>query len=98
MFHYITSERFARGLQRLNSEIEKKARKCLRLLQINPRHNSLAAHKVENAVSAFGGDVFEAYVDIDYRVTWEYAGSDSKGNRLIYLRNIGNHDVRLSDP
>lgn len=98
MFQFVASERFTKALGKLDAAMEKKAKKCLRLLQTNPRHNSLYTHKVENAKSAYGGDVFEAYVDMDYRLTWEYARTDKSGNRLIYLRNIGKHDVCLSEP
>lgn len=98
MFQFVTSDRFTKALDKLDQAMDKKARKCLQLLQTNPRHNSLCTHKVENAKSAYGSDVFEAYVDMDYRLTWEYAGTDKRGNRLIYLRNIGKHDVCLSEP
>lgn len=98
MFQFVTSDRFTKALDKFDPTIDKKTRKCLRLLQINPRHNSLATHKVQNVRGAYGGDVFEAYVDIGFRLTWEYAGTDKHGNRLIYLRNIGKHDVCLSEP
>ncbi len=81
---------FEKKLKSLPRQIQEAAGKTLRLLSENPRHPSLKSHKVEKAHGEFG-DVFEAYVTIKYRLTWEY-GPDQGA---ISLRNIDNHDECL---
>lgn len=69
-----------------------KLEKTLRLLSSNPRHKGLRAHKVQKARGFYGRDVFEAYVDMKYRVTFEYGPAT-----VIVLRNVGKHDEALRD-
>ena len=83
---------FAKQMDKLSPVILKAAKKTLEFLSENPRHPSLKTHKVHNAVGDFGGDVFEAYVTMKYRITWEYGPVQGK----ITLRNIDNHDECLS--
>ena len=88
------TERFLAQLGHLPEEIRKPARKVIRLLASNPRHTSLNTHKISGAEGDYGGDIFEAYITMKYRMTWEY-GPDKKE---ITLRNIDNHDACLGRP
>ncbi|MBF0492269.1 MAG: hypothetical protein HQM15_05760 [Deltaproteobacteria bacterium] len=82
---------FEKKLKKLPKDILEATRKTTKLLSENPKHPSLKTHKVLRAVGNFGSDVFEAYVTMKYRLTWEY-GPDQG---MITLRNIDNHDECL---
>lgn len=85
------TERFQGQFRFLPKEAKKAARKAIQLLANNPRHSSLQTHKISGRRGDHGGDIFEAYVTMKYRMTWEY-GPDRKE---ITLRNIDNHDECL---
>jgi len=55
---------------------------CVARLGENPRHPSLRTHRVQGVKG-----VFEAYVDMANRVTFEWDGP------AIRLRNNCNHDI-----
>ena len=78
----------------LSKEVHKNLIKQLRFLSDSPRHPSLQTHEVHGKTGKFGGKIFEAYVTMQYRFTWEY-GPD-KGE--ITLRNVDNHDECLQQP
>lgn len=56
--------------------------RCIKRLEVNPRHPGLHTHRVQGTT-----DVWEAYVDEGNRVTFHYAEGD------IVLRNHCNHDT-----
>ena len=60
---------------------------CVQRLGENPRHPSLQTHPVHGTKG-----VFEAYVDMANRVTFEY------GVDCIVLRNHCNHDILKENP
>jgi hypothetical protein len=60
---------------------------CLARLGDNPRHPGLRTHPVRGTPG-----VFEAYVDIKNRVTFEWRGS------TIWLRNNCHHDMLNMNP
>lgn len=93
-FRFFRTEHFIYAACNLPEEIDLKLEKCLKLLEENPKHPSLKTHKVKNARGDFGGDIFEAYIDKQYRLTWEYG--NQKG--MIVLRNCGNHNDCLQSP
>ena len=82
-----TSPRFERNYVRLPKAMRDKVDKALQLLDTNFRHPGLRSHPVEGAPG-----VFEAYVDVKYRMTFE-----RHGNTFI-MRNIDNHDECLKNP
>ena len=82
---------FETKLKKLPEPVKNAAQKAILFLATNPRHPSLKTHKVDKAFGDFGGDVFEVYVTMKYRLTWEY-GPDQG---MITLRNIDNHDECL---
>jgi mRNA-degrading endonuclease YafQ of YafQ-DinJ toxin-antitoxin module len=83
-----TSERFEQDFVRLPLDIRKKVAKAMRLLAENPRHPSLRAKPVHGITG-----VFEARVDVSYRMTYERLPGD-----LLFLRSVGKHDETLKNP
>jgi len=81
------TERFVKQYQRLPKTIQKKVDKSLRLLDADFRHPGLRSHPVEGVEG-----VFEAYVDVKYRMTFERYGN------LLVMRNVDNHGECLNNP
>ena len=81
------TERFVQQYTGLPARIQRKADKALRLLDTDFKYPGLRSHPVEGAPG-----VFEAYVDIKYRMTFE-----RRGDTLV-MRNIDNHDEGLRNP
>jgi len=86
--------RFLDQLEQLADDVKKQSKKAIRYLSVNPRHSSLQTHKVSGIQGEYGGEIFEAYVTMKYRMTWEYG----PGKNEITLRNIDNHDEALENP
>lgn len=81
-------------LKKLGTEEDaklKKVRKALGLLEINPRHPSLATHEFTSLSGPAGEKVFEAYVENRtpgaWRIFWYY-GPDPG---MIRVLNIAPH-------
>ena len=81
------TERFVTQYERLPENIQRKVDKALRLLDNNFRHPGLRSHPLEGS-----GDIFEAYVDVKYRLTFERRGN------IFIMRNVDNHDECLKNP
>ncbi len=81
------TERFVKQYERLPRTIQRKVDKALRLLDADFRHPGLRSHPVEGI-----GDIFEAYVDAKYRMTFERHGN------VFVMRNVDNHDECLKNP
>lgn len=81
------TERFVKQYERLPENVQKKVDKALRLIDINFRHPGLRSHPLERS-----GDIFEAYVDIKYRLTFERRGN------IFIMRNVDNHDDCIRNP
>lgn len=81
------SERFAKQYGRLPKALQRKVDKAVRLLDADFRHPGLRSHPLEGE-----GDIFEAYVDAKYRITFERQGN------LFLMRNVDNHDECLRNP
>ena len=82
------TETYRKHFSKLPTQIKKKAKKALRLLEKNPAHPSLRSKPVE---SAHG--IFEASVDLKYRLTYERLPGD-----VLRLRVIGKHNETLRNP
>jgi len=81
------TKRFVNQYEQLPKTIQHKADKALFLLDESFRHPGLRSHPIEgNPV------IFEAYVDIRYRMTYV-----RRGNAII-MRNVDNHDECLKNP
>ncbi len=93
MYRIRRTPRFEENAVHLPDDILKKLEKTLLFLSADPRHKGLKTHKVQGVKGFYGGDVFEVYVDIKYRLTFEYGPG-----RTIVLRNVGNHDEALKNP
>ncbi|MBI2830962.1 MAG: DNA helicase [Chloroflexi bacterium] len=81
------TERFARQYARLPGAIQRKVDKALRSLDADFRYPGLRSHPMESAPG-----VFEAYVDIKYRMTFE------RHSNTYIMRNVDNHDECLKNP
>lgn len=83
-----TSERFEASYEKLSESIRKKVMKALRLLAENPRHPSLQTKPLQS----FKG-IYEARVDINYRLTYERLPDD-----WLRIRVVATHDEALKNP
>ncbi len=81
------TDRFIRQYLRLPLSIQQKVNKALHLLDKDYRYPGLHSHVVAGI-----RDVFEAYVDDKYRITFEHRGN------LYIMRNVDNHDECLRNP
>ena len=80
-------ERFHKSYRHLPQSIQRKVDKQLNLLVANFRHPSLQVKRIKGA-----SGVWEARVDLHYRMTFETAGD------AVFLRVVGNHDDVLRNP
>ena len=83
-----TSQRFKKAYQQLPSNIQAKTKKTLRLLAEDTRHPSLRTRPIQGARG-----VYEARVDINYRLTYERLDGD-----ILLIRVVGLHDETLKNP
>lgn len=81
------TERFIRQYALLPKTIQRKVDKALVFLDSDFRHPGLRSHPIESAPG-----VFEAYVDIKYRMTFERYGDTS------VMRNVDSHTECLKQP
>jgi len=79
--------RFRESYQQLPRVIQRKVDRQLRRLAENLRHPSLQVKRIKGTP-----DLWEARVDLHYRLTFEMIGE------TIYLRVVGNHDEVLRSP
>jgi addiction module RelE/StbE family toxin len=82
------TRRFLKSFARLPATIQEKVKKQLALLAEDPRHPSLHSKPVQGA-----SGIYEARVDIDYRLTYERERDDT-----LVLRVIARHDEALKNP
>lgn len=82
------TKRFLKSFARLPAAVQGKIRKQITLLSEDPRHPSLQTKPVQGAVG-----IYEARVDIDYRMTYERDEEDT-----LVLRVVGRHDETLKKP
>ncbi|MFZ5822033.1 MAG: type II toxin-antitoxin system RelE/ParE family toxin [Chloroflexota bacterium] len=83
-----SSPRFVKAYVKLRPAIRAKVDKALRLLAENPRHPSLQTKPVQS----FKG-IYEARVDINYRMTYERLPED-----VLLIRFVAAHDEALQNP
>jgi mRNA interferase RelE/StbE len=88
---FIRSERFKQAFRSLPKEIQKKAGRTLRLMTEDLSYPSLGVKKVQGHKH-----IWEARVDIKYRLTFQYEQAD--GATICVLRNVDNHDECLKNP
>lgn len=81
------TERFVRQYEPLPRAVQRKVDKALRLLDESFRHPGLRSHPVQGL-----GEIFEAYVDVKYRMTFERQGD------ILVMRNVDNHDECIKNP
>jgi mRNA-degrading endonuclease RelE of RelBE toxin-antitoxin system len=82
------TRRFLKSFNRLPAAVQEKVKKQLTLLADDPRHPSLQTKPIQGA-----SGIFEARVDIDYRLTYERDVDDT-----LVLRVVARHDKALKKP
>ena len=82
------TRRFLKSFARLPAAIQEKVKKQLALLAEDPRHPSLQTKPIQGA-----SGIYEARMDIDYRLTYERDEDDT-----LVLRVLARHDKALKNP
>ena len=82
------TRRFLKSFNRLPAIIQEMMKKQLALLAEDPRHPSLQTKPIQGAPG-----IYEARVDIDYRLTYERDKDDT-----LVLRVVSSHDKALKNP
>jgi len=82
------TRRFLKSFNHLPVEVREKVKKQLALLAEDPRHPSLQTKPIQGA-----SGIYEARVDIDYRLTYERDEDDT-----LVLRVVARHDKALKKP
>ena len=83
-----SSRRFKKAYRRLPLDIQAKTKKALRLMAEDTRHPSLRTRPIQGTAG-----VYEARVDINYRLTYERLAGD-----ILLIRVVGLHDETLKNP
>lgn len=81
------TRRFLKAFASLPKNIQEKIKKQLTLLAENPRHPSLQSKPIQGAPG-----IYEARVDIHYRMTYEREAEDT-----LVMRVVGRHDDALDE-
>jgi addiction module RelE/StbE family toxin len=82
------TRRFLKSFAHLPPLIQAKIKKQIALLAENPRHPSLQTKPIQGAPG-----IYEARVDVDYRLTYEWDAEDT-----LVLRVVGKHDETIKKP
>jgi mRNA-degrading endonuclease RelE of RelBE toxin-antitoxin system len=82
------TRRFLKCFARLPATVQEKVKKQIALLADNPRHPSLQTKSIQGAAG-----IYEARVDIDYRLTYERVAED-----ILVLRVVARHEEALKKP
>jgi addiction module RelE/StbE family toxin len=82
------TRRFLKSFACLPVSVQEKIKKQINLLAENPRHPSLQTKPIQGAPG-----IYEARVDVDYRMTYERDADDT-----LMLRVVGKHDEALKKP
>lgn len=82
------SDRFIELYKSLPESIRKKIKRQIQLLAENPRHPSLQTKPIRGS-----NGIFEARVDLNYRLTYERLPDD-----ILLLRVVATHNDALKKP
>jgi addiction module RelE/StbE family toxin len=82
------TRRFLKSFTRLPVAVREKVKRQLAFLAEDPRHPSLQTKPIQGAPG-----IYEARVDIDYRLTYERDEDDT-----LILRVVARHDKALKNP
>ena len=83
-----STPRFIKAYVKLPASVREKIDKALLLLAENPRHPSLQTKPIQNS-----GGIYEARVDINFRLTYERLSDDT-----LLIRYVAKHDDALKNP
>ena len=84
---FVLTQSFKEDYKQLQTTIQRKADKTLRLLDVSLRHPSLQVKKIQGTKN-----IYEMRVDIHYRMTFTLEGE------TVTLRAVGSHDKTLKNP
>ena len=91
MFELEMTNRFRKSYKKLHPNEQKAIKDSLVLLaDSTPFHPSLRTKSIQGTKA-----VFEASVNMDIRISWEY---HSEVENTLLLRNCGHHDELLNKP
>ena len=82
------TRRFLKSFARLPAAVQEKIKKQIALLAENPRHPSLQTKPIQGVPG-----IYEARVDIDYRMTYQRDSDDT-----LVLRVVSKHAEALKKP
>ncbi len=82
------TRRFLKSFARLPASVQNKVKKQIAQLAEDPRHPSLQAKPIQGT-----GRIYEARVDVDYRLTYERDEEDT-----LVLRVVAHHNMALKKP
>jgi addiction module RelE/StbE family toxin len=82
------TKRFLKSFAQLPFHAQEKIMKQIALLAKDPRHPSLQTKPIQGAAG-----IYEARVDLDYRMTYERDEDDT-----LVLRVVARHDQALKKP
>jgi addiction module RelE/StbE family toxin len=82
------TRRFLKSFARLPIPVQEKVKKQITWLAENPRHPSLQTKPIQGIKG-----IYEARIDIDYRMTYERESDDT-----LVLRVVSKHDEALKKP
>jgi superfamily I DNA/RNA helicase/mRNA-degrading endonuclease RelE of RelBE toxin-antitoxin system len=85
MLQVLTTRRFLRDLDVLDTSVRVKIPPTVRQLENNPQHTSLVTEKIAH-LRAGGRKIYRSRINIQYRLVWE-----DLGNGRIALQRVGNH-------
>ena len=83
----VLTKPFKEDYKQLQTKVQRKADKALRLLAVSLRHPSLQVNKIQGTKN-----IYETRIDIHCRMTFALEGD------TLTLRAIGAHDKTLKNP
>ena len=83
LFKLTYSKAFKKHYQNLSTPEKQQTKKKLEFFVENPTHPSLRTKKIQSAEG-----IWESSINMDIRIIWFY-----KDNELIFLLDIGHHDI-----
>ncbi len=81
-FKFEPTPKFSRQLKKLPSDVQRKVKEKLKILQEDPSHPSL---RTKRHISS---GYFESSINMNYRIIWNY-----EEGTIILLIMVGEHDV-----
>lgn len=81
-FKFEPTPKFSRQLKKLPSDVQRKVKEKLNILQEDPSHPSLRTKRHNSS------GCFESSINMNYRIIWDY-----QEESIILLIMVGEHDI-----